>query len=147
MTHTQMQDYLYEHIPLSKAMGIDVDEIQEARVVLSVPLEPNINHRDTAFGGSINAAATLACWTLLHVRLNTVIASTRLVIHKNKMVYRKPISGRFQAICALPPDSTWQDFLTMLKEYSKAKIVLTCDIIYDGNKAGEFTGSFVAMKD
>ncbi len=143
----QMQEYLHKHIPLSKAMGIEVAEIQDARVVLTVPLEPNINHRDTAFGGSISAAATLACWTLLHRRLNAVIDSTRLVIHKNKMVYRKPISGRFQAICALPADSTWPDFMTMLEQYNRAKIVLHADIIYDNEKAGEFTGSFVAMKD
>jgi thioesterase domain-containing protein len=147
MTHTQMQEYLHKQIPLSKAMGIEVNEIQEGRVVLEVPLEPNINHRATAFGGSISAAAILACWTLLHMRLNAVIDSTRLVIHKNKMVYRKPISGRFQAMCALPGDSTWPDFMTMLEQHNKAKIILCADIIYDNEKAGEFTGSFVAMKD
>ena len=95
MTNDQAREYLYQHIPLSRAMGIEVTEASCERVVLSIPLEPNINHQETAFGGSISAAAMLSCWMLAYLRLNQIPNPTRLVIHKNRIVYRRPIAGPF----------------------------------------------------
>ncbi|MCH8219213.1 MAG: thioesterase domain-containing protein [Planctomycetes bacterium] len=146
MTNDEVQDYLYQHIPLSRAMGIEVTHAQKQKVVLSIPLEPNINHRETAFGGSISAAATLACWILLHLRLLDVPGDFRLVIHKNKVVYRSPIKGRFSAVCHLTEEKRWSDFLSMLDRWGKAKMMLKSHLEYEGIQAGEFSGSFVALR-
>ena len=59
-TLQRIQDYLHEHIPLSKAMGATVLKVDLSGVVLSAPLEPNINHRETVFGGSASSLAILA---------------------------------------------------------------------------------------
>ncbi len=64
-----IQDYLHEHIPLSKAMGVSVVEADAVGIVLSAPLEPNINHRDTVFGGSASSLAVLAAWSVVHFGL------------------------------------------------------------------------------
>jgi thioesterase domain-containing protein len=69
MDLTEIKTYLYEHIPLSKAMEVDVVDASVDKVVLRAPLAPNINHRATVFGGSASALAILAAWTLLYVRL------------------------------------------------------------------------------
>ena len=52
--------YLHTHIPISKAMGVEVVERSEAAITLSAPFAPNINHQGTVFGGSIASVATLA---------------------------------------------------------------------------------------
>ena len=128
MTKDEIQAYLLEQIPLAGAMGIQIKEATDTQVILSLPLEPNINHRDTAFGGSICAAGTLACWTLVHLRLSRLDIHTRLVIHKNKMIYRKPISGDFEAICTLDNEESWQQVLEMLERWGKAKLQLKASI-------------------
>lgn len=69
MPVNKLEQYLHEHIPLSKAMQVTVVSVAEAAVVLSAPLAPNINHRDTLFGGSALAIAILAAWSLLYTRL------------------------------------------------------------------------------
>ncbi|MFB3040360.1 MAG: YiiD C-terminal domain-containing protein, partial [Candidatus Poribacteria bacterium] len=69
MDLSALEEYLHEHIPLSKAIGVKVVEADSAGVTLSAPLAPNINHRETVFGGSASAVAILAAWTLLYVRL------------------------------------------------------------------------------
>lgn len=145
MTLDEIQAYLLEQIPLSRAMGIEITEATRTQVVLSLPLEPNINHRDTAFGGSICAAGTLACWTLVHLRLSELDMSTRLVIHKNKMVYRRPIHGSFEATCTFADDADWQQVLDMLERWGKAKLQLKASITCDGQVAAEFQGSFVVV--
>jgi thioesterase domain-containing protein len=145
MTKDELQAYLLEQIPLSGAMGIEIKEATDQQVVLSLPLEPNINHRDTAFGGSICAAGTLACWALVHLRLSRLDIQTRLVIHKNKMVYRKPIPGRFEAICQFSDETAWQQVLDMLDRWGRAKLQLTATVSCEGEAAAEFHGSFVVV--
>ena len=81
----ELERYLHQHIPLSKAMQVSVVEVLPAGVVLSAPLAPNINHRDTVFGGSASALAILAAWSLLHTRLSGEGIASRLVIQRNTM--------------------------------------------------------------
>ena len=50
-----IQAYLYEQIPLSKAIQVQIKEIKPNSVILTAPLQPNINHRSTVFGGSASA--------------------------------------------------------------------------------------------
>lgn len=145
MTKDELQAYLLEQIPLAGAMGIEIKEATDTQVILTLPLEPNINHRDTAFGGSICAAGTLACWTLVHLRLSRLDIQTRLVIHKNRMVYRKPIPGRFEAICQFSDETAWHEVLEMLERWGKAKLQLTAMVTCEGEEAAEFHGSFVVV--
>jgi len=128
------------------AMGIEVAEAKTNRIVLAVPLAPNVNHHKTAFGGSISAAATLACWALLHLRLNDSSIDASLVIHKHKIIYRKPITGNFEAICELSDENRWSDFVTQLDQNQKSKIILKSQLLYNSECVGELTGSFVALK-
>ena len=49
-------------------------------VTLSAPLAPNINHRSTAFGGSVSTLAILSAWSLVNLRLRAEGLRSRLVI-------------------------------------------------------------------
>lgn len=146
MTNDQVRDYLYQQIPLSQAMGIEVSRATTTQVVLSVPLGPNINHRETAFGGSISASGILACWTLVHLRLVELDVHTRLVIHKNKTVYRAPIAGDFEAVCEFNDENAWTQALEMLDRWGKAKLQLKASLMCQGREAATFQGSFVVVK-
>ena len=104
MDQKALDNSLHEHIPLSKAMGVSVRSAFREAVTLAAPLAPNINHRETVFGGSASALAILAAWSLLYVRLQAEGMGRKIVIHSNTMEYTKPILGDFLAI-ALPPDA------------------------------------------
>ncbi len=97
MAPTELEKYLHEQIPMSKAMQVSVVEVKPEAVVLSAPLAPHINHQETVFGGSASAVAILAAWSLLHTRLKSSGISSRLVIQRNIMNYERPISGTFTA--------------------------------------------------
>ena len=60
MTPSELQTYLHQHIPLFQAMQVTVVEASLQQVVLTAPVAPNINHRETVFGGSASAVAILA---------------------------------------------------------------------------------------
>ncbi len=83
-----LQRYLYAQMPLSKAMGVRVLEANAALVRLSAPLAPNLNHRQTFFGGSAAALATLAAWALAHQKLLAEEGlDAHLVIQRSSMEY------------------------------------------------------------
>ena len=140
-----IQAYLYEQIPLSKAMEVRIVEIRNDLVILAAPLQPNINHRSTVFGGSASALAILSAWTLINFRLQSEGIETRLVIQKNTMSYDKPITSNFQAVCRLNESDIWTRFLKILQRKNKSRITANSLLQCNGEQVGEFTGVFVAL--
>jgi len=147
MIPIKLQQYLHAHIPLSKAMSVSVMSIGPDSVTLSAPLQPNINHRETVFGGSVSALAILSAWCLIQTKLDSEEVNCRLVIQENTMRYDSPISGEFSAVSHLSKPELWPRFKRMLARKGKARISVACDLIFKGQVAGNFTGEFVALGD
>lgn len=145
MNPNELKQYLHEHIPLSKAMQVSVEEASPEKVVLGAPLLPNINHRDTVFGGSASALAILSAWSLLHIKLTSSGYTTRLVIQRNTMSYELAIVGYFTAHALTPSPETWKAFTRMLERKGRARISVSSTLWYDGQEAGHFEGEFVAL--
>jgi thioesterase domain-containing protein len=141
----EIEQYLHEHIPLSKAMGVTVLEATDASVLLMAPLGPNINHRGTVFGGSASALAILAAWALLHRRLRGEGCHCRLVIQRNSMDYELPIPGDFTARATLDLQADWAAFLRMLTRKGKGRIGTLAILECEGQRVGRFSGDFVAF--
>lgn len=145
MTAAELETYLHQHIPLSRAMGVQVVSIGSEQVVLGAPLAPNINHQDTVFGGSSAAVATLAAWSLLHLRLDEAGVPSRVVIQKSSMDYLVPMGGDFVATASLGPAADWAGFLHMLRRRGVARIAVDAVLDFRGRQAGLFHGEFVAF--
>ncbi len=145
LTPQALQDYLYSHIPLSKAMAVEVRTASPQGVLLAAPLAPNINHRDTVFGGSASAVAILSAWALLHVSLLDANIKARLVIQKNSMSYDLPMPTDFTAEAAAPTPEKWQRFLATLLKHKRARISVQSVLNCEGQQVGKFEGDFVAI--
>jgi len=147
MLSADLERYLHEHIPLSKAMQVSVRSIETDTVVLQAPLKPNINHRETVFGGSASALALLAGWSLLHLRLQRESLAGRLVIQRNSMQYLQPIRGDFTARATLEQPDAWPSFMRTLVRRGRARIAVGSSLEHSGEVVGTFTGEFVALRD
>lgn len=143
---TRLQGYLHEHIPLSKAMQVEVVSVSADAIVLSAPLEPNINHRETVFGGSASALAILSAWSLLHARLQAEQIACQLVIQRNTMEYALPIEGAFHAKATIANPEDWPRFLLMLSRKGRARITVSSVLEFNGASVGRFSGEFVALR-
>lgn len=114
-------------------------------VVLSALLQPNINHRETVFGGSASALAILSAWTLVNFRLKNEGINARLVIQSNTMQYEKPINKNFEAICSLEDSETWQRFIAILNRKKRSRLKIRSLLTCNEQRVGKFEGSFVAL--
>lgn len=147
MEPKQLEQYLHEHIPLSAAMRLSVILVRPDEVVLGAPLSPNINHRGTVFGGSASALATLAAWSLLHVRLQTAGVTSRLVIQHSTMDYERALTEDFTARAMLTDSSDWSRFLHTLTHRGRARMDLQAVLEQHGIRAARFDGRFVAFDE
>lgn len=145
MLPAELQNYLHQHIPLSRAMQVCVLQVQSGEVRLQAPLAPNINHRHTVFGGSAAALAMLASWSLLQLRLQEASISAQLVIQRHSMDFALPISGEFSARASLLAQQRWEPFLAALARRGRARVAVVALIEQAQAVAARFTGEFVAL--
>ena len=145
MSRDSVEAYLHEHIPISRAMGIGVIEATTERVVLGAPLEPNVNHRSTVFGGSCASVAILAAWTLVHLRVQATGIEGRVVIQRGTTDYRLPVQGAFSATCDSPGEPAWDRFVRALRRRGQARVELEVDVTSDGLVVATFSGAYVAI--
>lgn len=145
MDARELESYLHAHIPLSAAMQVAVRAVDADGVTLAAPLAPNINHRETVFGGSASAVAILAAWSLLHTRLLADGLHVRLVIQSNTMDYDKAIFGDFTARSSLAEPDQWPRFMRMLARMRRGRLRVNSVLQSDGAVVGRMTGEFVAL--
>lgn len=141
-----LEEFLHRQIPLSRAMGLHVVESSAHRLVLEAPLEPNRNHLGTAFGGSLHALPTLACYAALWTILREASLDGHVVIKRSQVHYRQPVAGAICAVCERPETARVDEFLADLRRHRKARMELAAVVPgANGKPAVEFVGNFVAL--
>jgi thioesterase domain-containing protein len=141
-----LESVLHHDIPLTRDMGLKVLEWHEQQLSLHLPLEPNVNHKSTMFGGSLYCGAVLAGWGWLHLRLKEEgITDGHIVIQEGQISYPLPVTGDATAICPAPEAKAWKRFLAMYRRYGRARLTLQTRIVNQGSEddAVIFTGQYV----
>jgi len=145
MNARELADYLRDRIPLTRAMAVEVRAASIDGVEIYAPLEPNINHRDTVFGGSASAVAILAAWSALHVRMRAAGLDVRLVIRRNKMSYDRPITTGFTATAAAPAGEAWTKLVATIERGRPARVNVGAQLFCEGQLVGELDGEFAVL--
>ena len=145
MNTIDLQTYLNENIPISLALGVKVFKATNTQVILEAPLNLNINHKNTVFGGSLHSIATLACWSLVFLNLRSLNISAEIVISESRIKYLAPVNTDFKAECTLHNQDLLIRFEKMLNKKNKARIHLDSQIYQTGVLAVAYHGDFVAL--
>jgi thioesterase domain-containing protein len=140
----RIQELLYRVMPITRAMGVVVESYDGARLVLTAPLEANVNHLGTAFGGSINTLAVLSGYGLLWIELEDT--ECHLVLRESAISYEHPVRVELRAICVRPAAEVLDAFRERFREKGRARIALDATVEEDGRVAARFRGTFVAMR-
>ena len=123
-------------------MGISVVSYTGEQLILAAPLMPNINHKATAFGGSLYSLAVLCGWGMVHLKLEEAKLHRHIVIQEAEIRYLLPVAEDMQAECHLE-EIALQRFFATLKKHSRARLALKVVIKHEGKPAVEFSGRYV----
>jgi thioesterase domain-containing protein len=141
-----LESILHHDIPLTRDMGLKVLDWHDQQLRLQLPLDVNVNHKSTMFGGSLYCGAVLAGWGWLHLRLREEgIEDGHIVIQEGQISYPLPVTNDATAICQAPSAAVWKKFLAMYERYGRARLTLNSRIVNTGSDedAVTFTGQYV----
>src|SRR3954447_5205536 len=117
------EKFLHAQIPITRAMGLRVVANDDAGFTVEAPVALNSNHLRTAFGGSINAVATLAAYGFLWMELND--AAAHVVVAESSIRFLRPVREAIRATCPPPDENILTEFRRHFSEKGKARITLS----------------------
>lgn len=143
LTPENLQSYLHSQIPASRGIASHVEFCSNQAVQLSAPLDVNINHKNTAFGGSLSMLAILAGWSMVFMRLQG--HKNEIVIQDAQMSYLKAVTDDFTARCVYQASPQWNRFYRAFEKHGKGRIEVVVQIHCQKELVAEFRGTYVAF--
>jgi thioesterase domain-containing protein len=138
-----LEKTLHEEIPLTREIGIAVTSASPQLIELAAPLAPNINHKCTAFGGSLYAVAVLAGWSMVFARLHAAGLHAHIVIQDAQIEYLLPVVETINARCELTSDAEFDRCLRLFSRKGRGRIALDVQIVTQQGVAVRFCGNYV----
>lgn len=142
----ELQDVLLTDIPITRYLGISVESYDATSLVLNAPLANNMNHKGTAFAGSLNSVITLSGWGLLWLILRENRLSARIVIQDSTCDYLLPVTSDFSARCRKPEAIQIEKLVRTLQKKGRARLELSASIFQNQQLAVSFKGRYVAQQ-
>lgn len=140
-----LEETFHTKIPITQALGIRVLRYDGTSLVLGAPLEPNVNDKGTAFGGSLYSLLVLAGWGLIRLKLKEEGISGDIMIHESSVSYSRPITDDWEAHCRLPGDDEYTNFLEKLRVRGRARLPLEARVMSGSQVAVSFRGSYAVV--
>lgn len=144
MKQQEFEQFLHQQIPITEAMGFCVTEFTPDRVCVRARLEPNRNHKGTAFGGSISCLMIACGWSMVFANLKPLAPDAHIVIQKSSIQYLRPITEDFTAVCEITDTAAREVFFTTYQKRQKARWGLQVRCYKDGELLAEYEGQYVA---
>ncbi len=141
----EAERFFHERIPLTRTMGMRVVADSIHGFAVEAPVSLNSNHLQTAFGGSVNAVATLAGYGLLWMELRG--ESAHIVIASSSIRFLQPVRRVIRAVCHRPDDKKLRFFHALLREKGKARLSLRVEVTEEEKRAAKFEATFVAFQE
>lgn len=148
MIKLSLQDKLHNEIPMTKLMGLKINEYNSKELITSAPLEININDKGTAFGGSLNSIVTISGWSLCQlIAYELGYEKSSIVIYKNATEFKAPVHSRIICHVEKPPVEKIEKLKQKLQNKKSGSITLKAYIIEKGKVCVEFEGIYIIKVD
>jgi thioesterase domain-containing protein len=139
-----LQALIDSEITLAKHIGVVVESADDRTLVLRAPLEPNANHKGTAFGGSLYSLAALAGWAWATRYFAASAIPANAVIQESNMQFLLPVQGELTARLVAPSAAEIDKFRRMLERAGRGRIQLRVQLGDGTAVAARFEGLFAA---
>ena len=142
-----LERFILEGIPLARAMDARIAGFDGERMILAAPLQPNINDKGCAFGGSLATLMTLACWALVEARLRQRGSDCDVFVADSTVRYLAPVWDELRAEATLAPGADWAPFFATLDARGRTRGDFTCVVPGDdGKPLASLDARFVAKR-
>ena len=131
---------------MARAMQLSLRAYDGMQLTMSAPLQPNINDKGCAFGGSLVSLMTLAGWGVVVLKLKDLGRDCDVYVQDSTVRYLAPLWSDLTAVAQLAEDQTWDDFAQALAQRGRARATVECRVpLDDGRDACTMQARFVAI--
>ena len=131
---------LHREVPLTRQMGIRVEDHDGSELVVKADFAPNVNIHGTAFGGSLFSICAITGWGLLHLKFDEAGVAAQSVLGEAGIRYLRPVRGEIEARCRLPED--FDHFMQRVLQGQRAAVRLEAVIRTGGRERVRFQGDY-----
>lgn len=128
-------------IPLLQSMELSFSEFNDHCLRVDMPLAPNVNDKNTGFGGSIAALATTAGWAVISLILRRLPRHYHVLVAESHIRYLSPATANCYALASVT-DSAKSAFINVLQEHHSGRITIQSVVEQDGKQVAVFTGTY-----
>ena len=111
-----------------------------------MPLPPNRNHKNTAFGGSLVAGQALACWAWLTMLLDEFGVPAEVVVQRQSSEFLRPVKSHFKVETTPVSEKNVARFLLTLSKKGKARLRLKAQVKAEKKICTRYEGDYVAIR-
>lgn len=142
----EFEQLIHSQIPITKSMGIEVFDFSSKFTKIGAELSKNINHKSTAFGGSINTLLTVCGWAITFANIKPFDKDAHIVIQKSSIEYLNPIHEDFTAECKIDNEAIQEKFLATYQKFGKSRLNVEVICKDENTTFAKFTAQYVVFK-
>lgn len=145
MTADELERYLHANLPLSRHMDLRVRSAERERLVLHMPLAPNVNPHGTVFGGAMAAVGLIGGWMLLHAAFARAGLESKVVGKEGRCEFLAPAISDcvVETHC---PGAELDALLAYFRKYRRARQALTTVIRVGPLEVTRHHGVYTALQ-
>ena len=138
-------DYLRNHVPLTREIDIRAGSQTDQWLELTAPLHPNLNDKQTAFGGSLATLCTLSGWCVCSMLCRELTQIIDIAVIDSQIHYHQPVTGDpIAARACFPSIEDQQIFIETLQKEGRARLSLKVTVKEGDTTAVSFAASYYA---
>lgn len=143
---TLLDDFFAEHLPVTQFLAMRVEHYNGESLALAIDLEPSVNDKLTAFGGSLYCLTVMNCWGMVYLQAQQRGIDPNMVVTHGEIDYLAPVADKkIIARCESTAETDWEGFFATLASGGKARITLRSKIESGGKCAVNFSGHYAVI--
>lgn len=119
----EIQNIIDHKIGPASALGFKVSKYNGQQLSLQAPLERNLNHHGTAFGGSLFSLAAVCGWGFVLLKLREQDLHGLIVVKSSSVDYLAPVNGDLSVTCGADGASV-TEFIQAFKTKGRARLLV-----------------------
>ena len=141
-----LTDFFSEHLPITDYLKMRVDQFSGDSFSLAIDLQPSINDKLTAFGGSLYCLCVMNGWGMAYLQARRRGINPNMVVSHGEIDYTAPVSDEYiVARCETRSETDWRGFFERLDTHGRATVSLQSEVICNGQRAVLFRGSYTII--
>lgn len=140
-----LNDFVINTLKLAVAMDISIESYDRSSLVLSAPLEKNINDKNTAFGGSLYVLNVMTCWGMVYMKCREGgIEMPNIVVSHAEINYLVPVPDK-KIIASCSVTDEFDGFIEYYQGNGRSRVKLQSSVSTDGKTAVVFKGKYAII--